>query len=458
MNDLKQYLQEHRAEHLEELFALLRIPSVSTNPERAGDVRTAGQWVLDQLQGAGLKAQLYETPGHPIVYGEWLEAGPEAPTVLIYGHYDVQPPDPLELWDSPPFEPTIRDEKIFARGATDDKGQMFAHLKAVEAHMKVRGALPLNVKVLIEGEEEVGSKNLAPFIEAHKDMLAADVVVISDTSMFGPNTPAIVYGLRGLVYLEVQVEGPDHDLHSGMYGGTVANPINVLCSLIAKLQNEKGEISVPGFYDTVRDLTQEERDAWQQLPFDEEGYRQSIGAESLVGEEGFTTLERRWGRPTLDCNGIVGGFTGEGAKTVLPSWARAKFSCRLVPDQEPRDIEKKLENYLRSLAPDSVRISVKNMHGGSPVVVDVNNPAVQAARGALSEAFGSEAVFIRGGGSIPVVADFANILEVPSVLMGFGLPDDRLHSPNEKYNLRCFYGGIEAATDFLDRYAESAKS
>ncbi len=454
MEDLKNYVQAHKQRHLDELFDLLRIPSVSTNPEHAPDVRRAAQWVHDQFTQAGVEATIYETGGHPIVYGQWLDAGPEAPTVLIYGHYDVQPPDPLELWETGPFEPTIRDEKIFARGATDDKGQFFAHLKAAEAHLKTRGKLPINVKYMIEGEEEVGSKHLAPWIEANKEMLSADVVVISDTSMFAPGVPAIVYGLRGLTYLQVEIEVPDHDLHSGLYGGTVANPINVACEVIAKLKDDKGRITIPGFYDNVRPLTDAERAQWAALPFDEEGMRKSTGSETLEGEEGYTTLERRWGRPTLDCHGILGGFTGEGAKTVLPSKVMVKLSCRLVPDQDPIEIEEKVANYIESLAPKGVRCKVHRMHGGRPVIVDVENGAVQAAKGALSEAFGAEAVFIRSGGSIPVVANFSDILNIPSVLMGFGLPDDCLHSPNEKYDLDCFYGGILAATLFLDHYAE----
>jgi acetylornithine deacetylase/succinyl-diaminopimelate desuccinylase-like protein len=453
MHDLKQYLHDHRDKHLGELFDLLRIPSVSTDPAHKGDVRQAAQWVCDQLSQAGLEAALYETGGHPMVYGQWLSAGEGAPTVLVYGHYDVQPPDPLDLWVSGPFEPTVRDGKIFARGATDDKGQMFAWLKAAEVHMKTRGALPLNLKVMIEGEEEVGSKHLAPWIEAHKALLAADAVVISDTSMFAPGLPAIVYGLRGLTYFQVDVEGPDHDLHSGLYGGAVVNPINALCQMIAALKDEQGRVAVPGFYDKVRDLTVTERAAWAALPHDDEALRLSVGAAALDGESGFTALERTWGRPTLDCNGILGGFTGEGAKTVLPSKAMAKFSCRLVPDQTPEEIEDLVEAHLLALAPAGVRVKVHRLHGGRPVIVDVENPAVQAAREALSVAFGAEAVNIRGGGSIPVVADFHDLLQVPCVLMGFGLNDDRLHSPNEKYNLECFHGGLLAATLFLDRYA-----
>ncbi len=454
MKDLRTWLDANAERHLGELFDLLRIPSVSTDPNHAGDVRRAGEWVRDKLAAAGVHAELHDTPGHPIVYGEWLGAE-GAPTVLVYGHYDVQPPDPLDEWVTGPFEPTVREGRIYARGATDDKGQMYAHLVAAEAHMAVNGRLPVNVKYVIEGEEEVGSKNLENYIRANKERLKADVVVISDTSMFAPGVPAIVYGLRGLSYFEMTVEGPTHDLHSGLYGGTVANPINVLCDIISALKDDDGHITVPGFYDDVRDLTQEERDAWKLLPHSDEVWRASCGAETLTGEAGFSTLERRWGRPTLDCNGIWGGFTGEGAKTVLPAKATAKFSCRLVPDQTPEKIEDLMEAAVSKLAPDSVRVTFRRMHGGRPVVVDTTHPAVGAARAALTDAFGAEAVFIRGGGSIPVVADFSTILEIPSVLMGFGLPDDRLHSPNEKYDLACFHGGLLGATFFLSHYGKA---
>ncbi|MBH25468.1 MAG: peptidase M20 [Myxococcales bacterium] len=456
MNELKTYLEEHKDTHLDQLKDLLSIPSVSTDPERRDDVRRAAQWVKEAMEAAGLTARIDDTPGHPIVYGERLNAGADAPTILIYGHYDVQPPDPLELWDSGPFEPTIRDGKIVARGAADDKGQFLTHIKALEAHMAVRGELPVNVKVLIEGEEEIGSKNLAPYLEAHKEALASDVVVISDTHMFAPGVPSITYGLRGLTYFELEIEGPDHDLHSGLYGGGVANPINVLCDVIARLKDDSGRIQIEGFYDDVRDLTDEERAAWATLPFDEEGFRAEAGSEQLTGEAGFTTLERLWARPTLDCNGVVGGFTGEGAKTVLPSVARAKFSCRLVPDQDPRDIEDKVEAHLARIIPDSVRFKLTRMHGGQPVIVSTESDAIQAAGRALTEAFGGETVMIRGGGSIPVVADFKRILGVDSVLMGFGLPDDRLHSPNEKFDLAQYFGGILAAALFLDEIAPSA--
>ncbi|MEO1273269.1 MAG: dipeptidase, partial [Myxococcota bacterium] len=423
MNDLTTYLETHKTQHLEELKELLSIPSVSTDPSHKADVLRAAQWVKTSMENAGLSTAIHDTPGHPIVYGEWLHAGSDAPTVLYYGHYDVQPPDPLELWDTGPFEPTVRDGKIYARGAADDKGQFLTHIKALEAHMQVRGTLPINVKMLIEGEEEVGSKNLAPYLEAHKKALEADVVVISDTHMFAPGVPSITYGLRGLTYFELEIEGPSHDLHSGLYGGGVANPINVLCDVIAKLKDEQGQITIDGFYDDVLELTEQERTAWSALPFDEEGFRTESGSEQLTGEHGFTTLERVWARPTLDCNGILGGFTGTGAKTVLPQKATAKFSCRLVPNQEPRDIEAKVEAHLAKVIPPTVRFKLTRMHGGQPVIVSTASPAIQAASRALSEAFKGETVLVRGGGSIPVVADFKKLLGIDSVLMGFGLSE-----------------------------------
>jgi len=453
VTDLMTYLAEHADRHLEDLKELLRIPSVSTDPAHAGDVRRAAEWLTRHFEGLGLTAELHETGGHPIVYAEWLGAGEDVPTVLVYGHYDVQPPDPLEEWVTGPFDPTVRDGQIVARGATDDKGQMFAHVKAVEAHMAVSGRLPINIRFVIEGEEEVGSTHLATYVAANKERLRCDAVVISDSPMFAAGVPSITYGLRGLTYFEVEVQGPAIDLHSGLYGGSVANPINVLAGMIARLQDEGGRITVPGFYDDVRELTTQEREEWASLPFDEEGYRTGIGANALVGEEGYTTLERIWGRPTLDCNGIVGGFTGEGAKTVLPAWAKVKFSSRLVPDQDPADIEAKIEAWVKELAPASVRVKVTRMHGGRPVLVDPNTAAVTAAREALGEVYDARAVNIRGGGSIPIVADFSELLEVPVVLMGLGLPDDRLHSPNEKFELECYYKGIAAAALFYRNMA-----
>ena len=454
MNEISAYLQKHQARHLEELKELLRIPSVSTSKENEADVRRAAQWLVDELDRLGFDTEMRETARHPVVYAENLDAGPDAPTVLVYGHYDVQPPDPLDLWTTGPFDPTVRDEKLYARGATDDKGQMFTHIKAAEAHLSVNGSLPVNLKLLIEGEEEIGSPNLAPYVTEHREELAADMVVISDTSMFAPGLPAIVYGLRGLTYFEVECKGPSHDLHSGLYGGSVANPINALCHIIASLKDEGGRITVPGFYDDVRPLTEVEREEWAALPFDEEAFRAGCGASVMSGEEGYTTLERRWGRPTLDCNGVWGGFTGQGAKTVLPSKATAKFSCRLVPDQDFKDIEAKMAEHLQTLAPEGIEVEVRCLHGGEPVIIDISGEGVQAARKALSETFGKDAVLIRSGGSIPVVSDFSKILKIPVVMMGFGLPDDRLHSPDEKIDLACYFGGIQASAAFLSICSE----
>jgi acetylornithine deacetylase/succinyl-diaminopimelate desuccinylase-like protein len=440
------YIEEHRDRFMEELHEYLRIPSVSTDAAHKDDVKHCAHWLEDHIRGIGFASvEVEDTDGHPIVYAEHCNK-PDAPTILVYGHYDVQPPDPLDLWDSPPFEPEIRDGKIFARGATDDKGQLFAHIKGLEAHLAVNGELPVNVKLLIEGEEEVGSPHLDPWVRDHTERLAADAVVISDSSMFAPGLPTITYGLRGLTYFELTVTGPDHDLHSGLYGGAVPNPINELSKLIAQLHHDDGRVAIPGFYDDVEELTAQEREEFAKLPFDNEAFRAETGAPGLQGEAGYSTLERRWARPTLDCNGIWGGFIGEGAKTVLPSRASAKLSCRLVPDQDPDKILELARAYLEEIAPDSISLEFKPHHGGHPVVVDRDSPAVQAAMRASEKAWGTDAVFTRGGGSIPVVATFSKALGVPTVLLGFGLNDDRLHSPNEKFNVENFYKGIETSS------------
>lgn len=442
---ISSYLSTHRERFLDELKEYLSIPSVSTDSRHKADVERCAQWVAEHLRGIGFdKVVIEPTDWHPIVYAEHLKA-PGKPTILLYGHYDVQPPEPLELWESPPFEPTVRDGKIFARGATDDKGQVFAHLKGLEAHLKTHGNLPVNVKLLIEGEEEVGSPNLGPWVVANKERLACDAVVISDSSMFAPATPTITYGLRGLTYFEVTVQGPDHDLHSGVFGGTVPNPINELARIIAKLHDDQGRVAIPGFYDDVIPLRDEEREEFAQLPFDEENFRSQTGAPGLQGEAGYTTLERRWARPTLDCNGIWGGFQGEGAKTVLPSSASAKISCRLVPGQKPDRILALARDYIEKIAPDTVTLSFLEHHGGDPVLTDRDNEQVRAAGRALKRSWGADPVFTRGGGSIPVVATFSEVLKAPTILMGLGLEDDRLHSPNEKFNLECFYKGIETS-------------
>lgn len=443
------YIAKNEERFLEELKELLRIPSVSTDTAHKKDVHACADWLVAHFKKIGMPTvELHETPGHPIIYAEYLGA-PGKPTYLIYGHYDVQPPDPLELWDTPPFEPTVRDGKLFARGATDDKGQMFAHVKALEAHL-ASGGLPVNVKVLIEGEEEVGSVNLDNWVEANSERLKCDAVFISDSSMYAKGLPAIMYSLRGLAYFEIEITGPSHDLHSGLYGGAVPNPINELGKIIAALQNPDGTVAVPGFYDRVRSLEQVERDGFAALPFKESEFKAESGVKGVQGEEGYTTLERTWARPTLDFNGIIGGFTGEGAKTVLPSKARAKFSCRLVPDQEPGEIQEMVAAHIRNIASPNVTVDVRFHHGGRPVITERDHPAVLAAMRALKKSWHVDPVFIRGGGSIPVVATFSDVLKVPSVLIGLGLNDDRLHSPNEKFDLENFYAGIRTLTYLWD--------
>lgn len=444
-NPIQNYLEENRERFLEELKEFLRIPSVSTDPNLAGDVRRCAAWVRDHLAGIGIeKVELHDTPGHPIVYAEHCKA-PGKPTVLLYAHYDVQPPDPLELWHTPPFEPDVRDGKIFARGATDDKGQLFAHFKGLEALFQTQGEIPVNIKMVIEGEEEVGSVHLEKWVDENKEMLACDAVVISDSSMFAPGLPSITYGLRGLMYCEVSVTGPGHDLHSGLFGGGVANPINELSRIIGKLHNDDGSIAVPGFYDAVAPLTEAEREALAKLPYNEADFLNETGALGVSGEEGYTTLERTWARPTLDCNGIFGGFMGKGAKTIVPSKVTAKISCRLVSGQDPDDIAAKVEAYVRELASEQVKIEFTVFHGGHPVTVPIDSASIQAACRALKKAWDVEPVFIRSGGSIPVVATFATVLGVPAMLVGLGLSDDRLHSPNEKFDLENFYKGIETS-------------
>jgi len=447
------YAGEHREQHLAELQDFLQIPSVSTLPERANDVQRTADWIASQMKTIGLQnVQVIPTEGHPVVYGEWLGA-PERPTILIYGHYDVQPADPLDEWVSPPFEPQIRDEQIFARGAADDKGQLFTHLKAVESYLQTAGYLLVNVKFIIEGEEEIGSVHLETFCRQHRDLLASDVAIISDTHMLGLDKPSIVYALRGLTYMEVEVRGPSHDLHSGSYGGAVHNPAQVLCQIIAQLHDDKGRITIPGFYDDVRPLSDDERKQLASLPFDEAQFRQEAGVHRTWGEAGYTVLEQISARPTLDVNGLISGFTGEGAKTVLPAWARAKVSMRLVPDQRTHDIAEKFRRYVESLAPDTVEITVRELTGGGePAFIDLNLPEMQAAVRAYEEGFGAKPVFIREGGSIPVVAIFKEVLNLPTILMGFGLADDCLHAPNEKLNLECFYRGIQTSIRFMGIY------
>jgi acetylornithine deacetylase/succinyl-diaminopimelate desuccinylase-like protein len=442
---------------LVELKEFLKIPSVSTQARHQPDIGQAATWLRDRLLAAGLsEAAVMPTAGHPIVYGEWMDAGPDAPVVLIYGHYDVQPPDPLDLWDTPPFEPTIIGDDIFARGASDDKGQLYAHVKAFEAFNETEGVPPVNVKCLFEGEEECGSPSFEPFIREHKDRLAVDVAVISDTGMLGKETPSMVYGLRGLAYVEVQVTGPDHDLHSGLYGGAVHNPINVLCEMIAKLHHEDGRIAIPGFYDNVLELSDEERADLSAVPFDRLEWLEEAGVRTDWGELDYTIVERTSTRPTLDVNGIWGGYIEPGAKTVLPSKASAKISMRLVPNQDPTRIVRLIREYVMTIAPQTVDVEVHALAGGEPAVVDRFSPAMEAASRAYAVAFGKEPVLVRRGGSIPVVATFQKVLGIETVLIGFGLPDDRLHSPNEKFHLPNFYRGIETIIHFMRLLGESA--
>jgi len=450
MSSISKLLQKNRKRHLNELIELLSIPSISTDKEREGDVRRAGTWVQRRLKAAGCtRTEIFKTDGHPIVYGEWLGA-PGRPTILVYGHYDVQPVDPLELWKSPPFEPTVRGGKIYARGASDDKGQVIIHVNALEAHLTDSGSCPVNVKFVIEGEEEIGSDNLEPFIRDHKELLACDAVVVSDTGMFDKGVPSICYGLRGLTYLEISLRGTDSDLHSGSYGGSVVNPANALVEMLAKLKDARGRVTIPGFYANVKRLTVAERRAFNSLPHSDSKYKKSIGAPDLFGENSYSTLERVWVRPSLDINGIWSGFTGEGAKTVIPAEAHAKVSMRLVPDQTPKEIYRKAAAYLKKLAPKSVKVTVRDLHGGAAWVAPTDHPALKAAGKAMQRAFGRKPVFVREGGSIPIVPAFESLLKVPVVLMGVGLPDDNLHAPNEKMDLDQFYGGIEASAYLME--------
>jgi acetylornithine deacetylase/succinyl-diaminopimelate desuccinylase-like protein len=398
--------------------------------------------------------RLIETGGHPVVYGDWLHAA-SAPTMLFYGHYDVQPVDPVDLWESPPFEATIREGEIYARGAADDKGQVFMHFKAIEAHLKQAGSLPLNIKLIVEGEEEVGSAHLDEFIEGNKAMLAADVAVISDSAMFDRGVPSICYALRGLAYFQVDVTGTTTDLHSGVFGGAVANPAMVLAQILAQMKDKGGRVKIPGFYDHVRDLQPEERNAWKQLPFNERKYRKDLGAPKLFGESGYSVLERVWARPTFEVNGLLSGFTGEGAKTVIPARAMAKVSMRLVPDQDPDRIADLFEGYLRKVTPRTVEVTLTRMHGGHPWLMSPDHPFVQAAGRAIEQGFGKSPVFCREGGSIPVVSTFQKTLEIPAVLFGVGLPDENAHAPNERLDLGNFHNGVVASAIL---YSELAKS
>ncbi len=458
MEKVQSYINDHKARFLEELLELLRLPSISADPAHQASVTATAHRVADFLREAGADAvEVIATPGHPIVYGEKL-ISPELPTVLVYGHYDVQPPDPLDLWESGPFDPVIKptplhpDGAIFARGSSDDKGQMFMHIKAFEA-MQANGALPCNIKFMIEGEEEVGSDHLGDFCAAERDKLACDVILISDTSIIANDVPSLTVGLRGLSYMEVTVTGPNRDLHSGVYGGAVANPINILCKMIASLQDEHNRITIPGFYEDVAVLSDAEREAMNQAPFDAAEYRNALDIAAVHGETGYTTLERVSIRPTLDVNGIWGGYTGEGAKTVLPSKASAKISMRLVPNQQSDKITGLFTEHIKAIAPASVKVEVRAHHGGEPAVTPTDTPEYLAAHKAMEKTFGKAPIPKREGGSIPIVALFEEVLGVKSVLMGFGLDSDAIHSPNEHYGLFNFYKGIATIPYFFEYYA-----
>jgi len=456
MENIKQYIQDNKQRMLDELFELLRFPSVSADPAHKDDMFKTAGYVAKKLTESGAdKVEICSTAGYPIVYGEKI-IDPSKPTVLVYGHYDVQPPDPLELWETPPFEPTVRDGKIFARGACDDKGQFYMHVKAFELMMKTN-TLPCNIKFMIEGEEEVGSANLGIFVTANKERLKANVVLISDTSMISMEHPSLETGLRGLSYLEVEVTGPNRDLHSGVYGGAVANPATILAKMIASLHNEDNHITIPGFYDDVVGLSPAERAAINTAPYNEQEYKADLGVNELWGEKGYSTFERTGTRPTLEVNGIWGGYIGEGAKTVLPSKASAKISMRLVPNQSSDKITALFTKHFNQIAPPSVKIKITPHHGGEPVVTPTDSVAYQAAQKAIAESFGKNPIPTRGGGSIPIVALFEAELGIKTVLMGFGLDSDNLHSPNEKYDIFNYYKGIETLPLFHKYFAELSK-
>lgn len=453
MDKALSYATAHADAFVDQLIDLLRIPSISTDPAYAEDVQRCAAWLADHLKQIGItEAEVVQTEGHPIVYAEYIH-NPALPTVLIYGHYDVQPPDPLELWESPPFEPVLKEGDLYARGSSDDKGQVFMHAKALESYLQSDTPLPVNVKLVIEGEEESGSEQLPHFIAANKEKLAADIVVISDTGMFAPGVPSITYGLRGMSYVEVTLVGPDRDLHSGMYGGGIENPVNALARLISNLHDANHRVTIPGFYDNVVPPTDEERSTFAALPFDAKAWSGKVGVDATKTEAGYTTLEGISARPTLDVNGIWGGYIGEGAKTVLPSKASAKISMRLVANQEPEEISEKIKAYFEANTPPTMKLHFTYLHGGHGVLVDTQSPAMEAAAEALEGVYGRQPYFTRGGGSIPIVAEFKKLLGLDSVLLGFGLDSDAIHSPNEHFGLNRFHEGIEAIVRFFDAYS-----
>jgi acetylornithine deacetylase/succinyl-diaminopimelate desuccinylase-like protein len=450
------YARQNQSRFLAELKDLLRIPSISTLAEHKADVQRAAQFVADDLKRIGFdNVEIIPTPGHPLIYADWLHA-PGKPTVLCYAHYDVQPPDPLDEWHTPPFEPTERNNNIYARGAVDDKGQLWMELKAFESLMKAHGGkLPLNVKVIIEGEEEVGGESIAAYIRKEGKKLKADFALVCDTELFAPDLPTLCVGLRGLVYTELECKASKTDLHSGMYGGAAPNPFFALIEVISKLKDSKGKILIPGFYQHVKSPTKDELKAWKKLPFKEEHFRKTeVGSKVLTGEPGFPVLYRLWARPTLEVHGMPGGFTAPGAKTVIPAKGSAKVSMRMVPNQDPDDILKKYAKYIKKVTPRGVDISIKVHSKGPACVVGTDNPYVKAATEAMHEIFKKDTVFIRSGGSIPIVGDFQNVLKIPTLMMGFGLPDDNLHAPNEKFHIPNFYRGIESIVRLFEKVGE----
>ncbi len=451
------YVQSNEARFLEELKEFLRIPSISTLPEHNGDTRRAAEYAAEKLTAAGLEnVEVIQTERHPLVYADWLHA-PGMPTVLCYGHFDVQPPDPLELWISPPFEPTERDGNLYARGSADDKGQMYSHIKALEALRDVHGTLPLNIKVLLEGEEEVGGLSVAAYVEHNPEKLRADIALVSDTEMYEPGMPTLKVGLRGLLYMEIEAQGPSRDLHSGVYGGAAPNAVFGLIELLSKAKDADGHLQIPGIYETVDPPSAAEKTSWEQLPFDEAEYLASeVGSTSLTGEPGYSVFERTWARPTLEVHGIAGGFTGAGAKTVIPAKAVAKVSIRLVPRQDPAVVEAAVRQFVADNAPKGIRCEVRVLSSGPGLMVNTDHPAIRVAAKALSDVFGKPTVFTRSGGSIPIVGDFATHLGIPTILMGFGLPDDGLHSPNEKYNIRNYFDGIRTVAHFFEEYGKAS--
>jgi acetylornithine deacetylase/succinyl-diaminopimelate desuccinylase-like protein len=453
-NGVGKYIDDHKDAHLEELCELLRIPSVSTKTERKPDIERAANWVAEKLRKVGMsKVEVIPTKGHPLVYGESLGA-PGKPTVLFYGHYDVQPAEPLELWTTPAFEPTVRGGNLFGRGTADDKGQVHIHLAALESIFATEGKLPINIKVLIEGEEEVGSANLWDFVQNNKARLQADALVVSDTSMLAPGVPSVTYGLRGLVYYEVEITGPAQDLHSGVFGGAAPNPLTILCELFAKMHDKNFRVTVPGFYDDVAKLSAAERKSLAKLPFKPKDFLKNVGSKGLAGEKGFSVAEQVWCRPTLELNGIWGGYMGEGSKTVIPSQAHAKFSCRLVPNQSPEKITKQVEKYIRTLLPKTVTFKFTVHSTGKPWVAPFTHPFFEVAHKALEKGFGKRAVFIREGGSIPFVTQMHDTFKVPCVLIGFGLPDENAHAPDEHLSLENYFGGIRAMAHFYQGLSE----